>query len=203
MKNKFLTAALFATITSLNVQASHSGGDDFKIDTKNSTVEWNAKKVTGEHSGTIAISDGSFEVKKDKVVDGSITINTRSIAVTDMQGEYAKKLEGHLLSEDFFSSEKHPEAKFDITGITPIKESLAGAPNYNIKGNLTIKGITKEIEVPALIEIKDKILVGVATFDVDRTKYDIKYGSASFFEGIGDKAIYDNFTLKMKIIANK
>ena len=124
-----------------------------------------------------------------------------SITCTDLTDKtYNDKLIGHLKSDDFFGTAKHPTAKFEITKVT-LKEGV----NYDVTGKLTIKGITNEITFPALIKQTETAakIVTVATIKVNRTKFDIKYGSASFFESIGDKAINDEFDLTISVIASK
>lgn len=175
----------------------------FKVDSKNSVVEWVGKKVTGEHSGTIMISEGAVMVSNGLVSGGNISIDMNSIKCTDMEGEYAGKLEGHLKADDFFGTEKNPASQVEIIKITPIANAKEGEPNYTVKGKFTIKGKTNEIDFPANLVIKGDNLVGIATIDIDRSKFDIKYNSPTFFASIGDKAIYDIFTMKIKLIAKK
>lgn len=171
----------------------------FKVDTQKSTVLWNGKKVTGEHSGAIKLSGGELSLSGSKLTKGSFTINMSSITSTDLQGEWADKLIGHLKADDFFGVEKFPTATFVITKVTP-----AAAGKITVAGNLTIKGITKALSFPASLSVKGNTLTAVAKgVKVDRTKYDIRYGSKSFFDSIGDKAIDDEFTLDITLVANK
>ena len=127
---------------------------------------------------------------------GKITMDMSSIATTDLEGDWAKKLVGHLNSADFFDVQKHNTAILDITSVKKID-----GHNFTVSGNLTMKGITKPIEFPATIELKDGKLAAFAEVKVDRTLYDIKYGSGKFFEGLGDKMIDDEFIVKFKIAA--
>lgn len=171
----------------------------FKIDTEKSSIEWIGKKVTGQHNGTIKIASGHLELNNKTFKGGSFLIDMKSIVILDLKGEYNDKLSGHLKSDDFFSVEKNPTSKFEITKITP-----AGADRVNISGNLTIKGIKQPLSFPATIKKQDNTLVAVAKgIKVDRTKYDIKYGSKSFFSSIGDKAIDDEFELAINLVAKK
>jgi polyisoprenoid-binding protein YceI len=120
-----------------------------------------------------------------------------SITSTDGAGA---RLEGHLKADDFFGVEKFPTANFVITKVTP----AAAAGKLTVSGNLTIKGITKPISFPATLAVKGNSLSAVAKgVKVDRTKYDIRYGSKSFFDSIGDKAIDDEFTLDITLVASK
>jgi polyisoprenoid-binding protein YceI len=175
-----------------------------KVNTAASKLNWNAKKVTGEHSGTINISNGNLLIAKNNLVGGTFDIDMNSIVATDITDkEYNGKFIGHMKSDDFFSTEKNPKATFKITSATPIKGAKAGAANYTVTGDLTIKGITKPVSFPAVVKVEGNKATAQGTAVVDRTKYDIKYGSKSFFESIGDKAINDEFTLNFNVVAQQ
>ncbi|NIG56592.1 YceI family protein [Chitinophaga sp. Cy-1792] len=170
----------------------------FQVDAKQSKLNWVGKKVAGEHSGTINISNGALTLENNQLSGGNFSLDTRSIAVTDIKdADSNAKLLGHLKSDDFFSVEKFPKADFVITSLKP-----KGNGTYDVTGNLTIKGITNPVSFPATVTVSGKQLTAKASITVDRTKYSIKYGSKSFFEGIGDKAIYDNFDLNVELVAS-
>ncbi len=181
-------------ITILTVNANNNG--EKKINTKVSSVEWIGKKVTGQHEGTITIKEGNLSFHDGNLEKGTIVIDMTSITVTDLEGEWAEKLKKHLKSPDFFDIEKHSTATFTITKVTP-----EGKGKAKIAGNLTIKGITHPIEFTSTNEMKDGKFAAFAELKVDRTLYDIKYGSGKFFEGLGDKMINDEFIIKFKIAA--
>lgn len=171
---------------------------NYTIDTKSTTATWLGKKVTGEHTGGISISKGNIVSDGKNITGGTIEFDMNSITNTDITDkEYKGKLIGHLKSDDFFSTEKNPTAKFEIS-----KATLKSGNDYDIVGKLTIKGITNEISFPALIKMDAKTVVTVAKITVNRTKFDIKYGSAAFFESIGDKAISDDFELNVNVVAS-
>lgn len=174
----------------------------FTIKSEKSKVEWIGKKVTGQHNGEIKIAKGELMASNGLVNGGTIAIDMNSITCLDLQGEWAEKLIGHLKSDDFFSVDKYPLSTFTIKSVSPIKGEKAGANNVTVKGDLTIKGITHEIEFPAIIEIRGTNLVANGEAKIDRTKYDIKYGSSNFFEGLGDKAIDNEFLVKFKLAAS-
>jgi len=119
-----------------------------------------------------------------------------SITNTDMEGEWSQKLLDHLNSADFFDVKNHSASTLEINSVKNIEGN-----KYIVNGNLTIKGISKPIEFPATIEVKDGKLAAFAEVKIDRTLYDIKYGSGKFFEGLGDKMIDDEFIVKFKIAA--
>lgn len=171
----------------------------FKVDGSKSKIAWLAKKVTGSHNGFINISGGTLQVDGSTLTGGSFNVDTRTMTVEDIKDEKGNaRLLGHLKSDDFFSVEKHPEASFAITSAK--KKS---GNTYDITGNLTIKGISQSITFPADVVVNGNQLNAKATIKIDRTKFDIKYRSNSFFENLGDKAIYDDFTLDVELVANK
>lgn len=176
--------------------------ESLKVDAKASTLKWHAKKVTGEHFGTINVAGGNVTVDKGMITGGAIEVDMTSINVTDLQGEYKGKLEGHLKSDDFFSVEKNTRSVLTIKKVEAIKGSKT-AENFNVIADLTIKGITNEVSFPAIIVVKGNTVTANADFNIDRTKWDIKYGSKSFFEGIGDKAIDNDFNIKVRVVAGK
>lgn len=176
----------------------------YQVDAAKSQLTWNGKKVTGEHSGTINVANGQILVAGNKVTGGAFDIDMTSIKNTDLTDpEYNGKLIGHLKSDDFFSVEKNPKASFKITNLTPIKGAKAGQANYTVKGNLTIKGITNPVSFPATIAVNNGTATAKGVATLDRTKWDIRYGSKSFFANIGDKAIHDDFTLNFNIVAKQ
>ena len=201
-----LSAFTGTTRTELNATevAAPAKGRTFAVETTASEINWNAKKVTGEHYGKISLKSGQLEVNKNRVTGGTFVIDMGAITVEDIKDAGSNgKLVGHLKSDDFFSVDKHPTATFVITEATPITKAAAGQPNYNVKGNLTIKGITNPVNFPATITVKDGVATAKADVTVDRTKYDIRYRSNNFFENLGDKAIYDEFTVSFNVKAKQ
>ncbi len=183
----FIVAAT-ATLMSFNVKDG-----EYKIDNQKSKITWIGKKVTGQHAGTINLEEGIFALKGNKIASGSFTIDMMSLK----DGEGNEKLEGHLKSDDFFATDKNPKANF----VTSKIESKGG-DQYVVKGNLTIKGITNEIEFPATIQIANGQISAKAKILVDRTKFDIKFRSGNFFQNLGDKAIEDNFELNVDLVGS-
>lgn len=206
MKKLTLFAAAVAVFATVNIAAADNGGKPakkapttFRADLNKSTMAWNGKKVTGEHSGTIKLSDGSLTVDGGKLKGGSFDIDMNSIVCTDLTDkEYNDKFIGHMKSEDFFNTAKFPKANFKITKVTP-----KGGNKYDVTGDLTVKGITKPVSFPAVVNMKDGQAEATGKITIDRTKYDIRYNSKTFFASIGDKAIYDDFTIDFKLVAAK
>jgi len=169
----------------------------FKADVKSSTLLWIGKKVTGEHKGTIGITSGELIAEGKTIKSGSFEIDVNSLTVTDLTDKsYNEKLVTHLKSDDFFGVTKYPKANFAIISVTP-----NSGDQYLVKGDLTIKGKTNPIEFPATITFSDKQVTAKAKIVVNRAKYDIRYGSKSFFDNLGDKVIYDDFDLDLNLVA--
>lgn len=171
----------------------------FKVDTKTSTLVWTGKKITGQHTGNVPISAGELVVNGKTIKEGTFEIDLNGITNTDITNpEYNAKLVGHLKSDDFFGTDKHPKATFVISSVAP-----KSGNDYTVKGKLTIKGITNDIEFPATIVNDGKQLTATAKIVVDRSKFDVRYGSTSFFDNLGDKAISNDFELDLKLVANQ
>ncbi|MBY0424412.1 MAG: YceI family protein [Cytophagales bacterium] len=171
----------------------------YKADPAATSIVWTGKKVTGQHTGLVKLAKGTLVSDGKSFKSGSFDIDVASMTTTDLTGEYADKLIGHLKSDDFFSTAKSPIATLVVTSF-----KLKSGNDYEATGKLTIKGITADITFPATIKTD---AAGTVTADaivkVDRTKYDIKYGSGKFFDNLGDKAIYDEFELAVKLVAKK
>ncbi|NBC06988.1 MAG: YceI family protein [Bacteroidetes bacterium] len=168
------------------------------VSVEESNIVWNGYKVTGSHTGTIKLESGALEFEGDRLVGGEFTIDMTSIAVTDLSGEYQKKLEGHLKSKDFFGVEDHPTATFKITEVVS-----RGTPgDYKIVGDLTIKDITNEIKFLTNLKEESGKTKATAEVKVDRSEYNVRYGSGSFFDNLGDKTIYDEFDLEVMLVVN-
>ncbi len=126
------------------------------------------------------------------IKSGSFGLDLAGVKVTDIPDPaYNAKLVKHLKSADFFSADNFPSAKFTIEGATKLEQPLATGENMRIKGALTIKGITKAVEFPAQILIKDGVAEARGNAKIDRTQWDIRYGSGRFFKSLGDKLIFD------------
>lgn len=182
------------------IAASWKHVDVYKVDTTKSTVEWYAEKVTGKHNGTINLKSGEIANNHGRF-GGNFVMDMNSLVCTDLQGGSKSKLEGHLKSDDFFSVAKHPNANFEIISMTPINGAKVGSPNFTVSGKMTIKGITQTLTFPAIVAFAGNGMTANADVVIDRSKYDVRYGSKSFFSDIGDNAIYDEFTLKVKLVA--
>jgi polyisoprenoid-binding protein YceI len=159
------------------------------VDVEQSTITWKGYKVTGQHEGTIELKEGTLLFEGNKLKGGSFIVDMASITDTDLEGEWKGKLEGHLKSDDFFGVEKHPTANLTITKVEP------NGDHYTVNGDLTIKDITNPITFDMTIDENS----AKASLNIDRSKFDVRYGSPSFFNNLKDKAIYDEFELNVNL----
>jgi len=194
MKMKMFFTALAVAAISLGAWAGDA--TTVNVNAEKSTVAWEGKKVGGAHDGFIQISEGSLLFEDGALSGGAFVLDMTSITVADIEdAKYNAKLKGHLLSPDFFGTEEFPVAKFVIEGAEAVDEST-----YKVLGNLTIKGMTHPSKFDAVFSKDGDQRVASATIEVDRTLYDVRYGSKKFFDNLGDKFIYDTFTMNIKLI---
>jgi len=185
MKKTVLSLTL-AVIFGATTMAIEPIADEKKeVNTETSKVTWKAYKVTGSHTGTVDLNSGALMFDGDKLTGGEFEVNMPTLVSTDLEGDSKGKLEGHLKSDDFFGTEAHPNAKLVFTEV-----KASGKNSYEVTGDLTIKGITK----PVTFDVSIYGSKATATLKVDRTNYDVKYGS-TLFGAAADKAIYDEFDL--------
>jgi polyisoprenoid-binding protein YceI len=184
MKQLFLSVCAFMVAFALSAQTK-------SVNASSSKVNWKAYKVTGSHEGTINVKSGNLTFNGDVLTGGDFVIDMNSINCTDLQGGGKNNLEGHLKSDDFFGIATYPEAKFVITKVV----SKGKPGEYKIIGNLTIKKSTKEIKFDAMVAAG----MAKSTMKIDRTDYDVRYGSGSFMDNLGDKTIYDEFDLNINL----
>ncbi|MBT8230941.1 MAG: YceI family protein [Bacteroidia bacterium] len=163
------------------------------VNPEKSSIDWVGKKVTGKHTGTINIKSGELKHEDGRLSGGNFVIDMPSITVTDLEGGMKGKLEGHLKSPDFFDVANFTTAEFVITEVKGGGE----AGKYNVTGDLTIKGKTHPVSFTASTNEDGSF---GADITVDRTLYDVRYGSGKFFDGLGDKMIYDDFELSVNLV---
>jgi polyisoprenoid-binding protein YceI len=178
-------------ITFLTLFAGIANGQQkMNSDTAKTQLNWLGEKVTGQHTGTIKLQSGWLTFSENKIVAGEFLINMASMK----DSEKSSRLEGHLKSDDFFSVDKFPVSRLVIKSSDSFEKGSAV-----VRGDLTIKGVTNPIEFRAAMQKKDDGTWFYANLVIDRTKYNIRYGSGSFFDNLGDKTIYDEFKLKVSL----
>lgn len=165
-----------------------------------SKVNWTGYKIGGKHKGHIEISSGELLFMDDALIGGTIEIDMATVSNTDIESEDMKtKLETHLKSPDFFDVKTHPTATFKIDKVVSYGLIADNKSRYKIIGQLTMKGITKEVKFEANFFEYDTSYSISARLRLDRSDFNIRYGSGTFFADIGDKVIYDEVLLDLSL----
>jgi polyisoprenoid-binding protein YceI len=173
--------------------------NSYKANVAESTVSWIGSKPTGSHNGTVSLTSGLLDIENGALKSGVFVIDMTSISCTDLEaGKGKEKLEGHLKSADFFDVEKFPTAKFEVAS-SEMKDG-----KLQVTGNLTLRGTTKSITIPATISEAD----GVASFKsdvfaIDRTDFGVTYSSKKFDAALKDKFINDLMEISFDVKAQK
>lgn len=193
IKNAVYSLILFSTIVVWSQ-------DRFTADTEASKINWKGFKPTGEHFGTVILKSGSFNVQESMILSGEFEIDMNSIVVLDIPADESSngKLVRHLKSDDFFNASNYPVALFRI------KSSENKDSKTLVNGDLTIKGITHPVSFLADVKIDgESVILKSEKFEIDRSKWNIKYKSQSFFSDLGDKFISDDMELSVEVHAVK
>ncbi len=185
-KFKKITLVVLLLFTLIKVE-----GQTNKIDIEKSKINWIGKKITGQHEGTVKLKEGYIIFKNNKVVGGNFTADMKSLTNTDQTGKSKIKLEGHLKSDEFFGVDQYGTSNLVFKTIGDKGNNV-----YAVTADLTIKGVTNPVKFDFVVNGN----TATAALKIDRTKYDIKYGSGSYFDDLGDKTIYDEFELNVDLV---
>ncbi|MDP2176778.1 MAG: YceI family protein [Bacteroidota bacterium] len=182
-------------------------GDSFSLDVTNSVINWEGSSLSGSHNGTLTLKEGFLKSKDGQIVSGSFVLDMASIKDLDLV-DVTKNgyLVGHLNDTDFFDTKKFPIGTFEITSIEKIENDSLGN-NHKISGNLTLKGISKNISFPANVNISETSISAKGEVVIDRLQWGITYRSSTAFPSLKaklkDNAINDNIKVALNIVANK
>lgn len=174
----------------------------YNVDTEASVVNWVGSKPTGaQHTGVIKLNGGELFVENGTITGGTFGLDMNSIAVLDdMKPEMLAKLEGHLKNSEFFEVEKFPKGSFEITSVAALEGDTTAT--HSITGNLTLKGITKSITIPATVNLSESVMTAMSpVFTINRTEWDVMYNSG-VIGTVKDKLINDDVALQIKLSAS-
>jgi rhodanese-related sulfurtransferase/polyisoprenoid-binding protein YceI len=176
----------------------------YRIDTGKSLVTWTGRNLVGRHTGNLSVASGELTIAQGELAGGRIAIDMKSIVNLDLQqDDYRNMLISHLISEDFFEVSRYPGAEAHLKGWRPIPEATPGRANYQIDADLTIKGITHPVQFAALIAPQEDCIKAQAALDIDRTAWNVTYGSGKLFERLGMHLVNDIVTLEFFLVALK
>lgn len=170
----------------------------YTVDTEASTLEWYGERpVGGSENGVVQIAEGRLTFMGDALVDGLMVIDMTTIEPTSKTGDMLGRLTGHLKSDDFFAVETYPTSTLVIKSAEP----TAVENQYMVTGDLTIKETTDEIQFTTDVVVGDGTLTATAEIVVDRSIYNVQYGSGSFFDNLGDDLISDEMQMTVSLVA--
>ncbi len=196
---KLLLAVVFA-VSSIGAMAQNKPmTGSYNLDPAATKIVYVGKKVTGQHTGNVTAKSGNITVQGEEITAGEIVVDMNSLTSSDItDAETNGKYVGHMKSPDFFDTAKFPESKLVI------KNSKKTAKGLEATGDLTMLGQTKPVSF-VITDFKktDSVVTGKSNLTLNRTQWGLKYGSGSFFKGLGDKAINDDFTLAIDLTAKK
>lgn len=192
-----------ATVTNQQATTAHAAAITFLVDTATTFIRFTGHGVGQNHSGRFRLSDGIIFTINNAVSGGRFTINIASMQIEQPEEIYQTKLKRHLLSHDFFDTATWRSATFEITQIKPYTSnnndrSMVAGANYSVSGNLTLKGVAKNVTFPANITITDNTLTALANFNIDRTQWGMYYGSD---KSLGNKFISPQVNIQLNVKA--
>lgn len=169
-----------------------------------SQLEWAGRNPNARHFGTVDIAKGIIESVDGKIT-GMIEIDMTSIHNVNLEGdELQSVLEAHLSSDDFFFTKMFPKAVFNFEEVKPIEPGWVTTPNFHVRGELTLRGVSAALEFDTTVtNLDDGSLALEAHFDIDRTRWNVIYGSTRFFEHLGMHKVFDLISLQLQIIAER
>ena len=197
----FLTLAASLALTLGATANNDEGTTRYRVDATASSITWHATKVTGEHMGTVDVTNGYLSMTDGELVAANVIANMETIRCTDLEGEWGDKLVGHLNSDDFFNVSEHKTSSFTLRNIEALDETKGDA-THTVTGDFTIRGITKSVTFDAKVADNNGKLSIEGSVVLDRAQFEVKYGSGSFFDNLGDNLIHDNFTVGFNLVAN-
>lgn len=186
---------VFNANTNMSVEDAKLKDGNYTVLNNESQVAWSGQKILGaNHSGQVAIKSANLEIKDANLSGGGFILDMTTIS----SDEDIEALVKHLKSDDFFDVENYQEASLIITGAELMDNS-----NYNINADLVIKDISVPINFEANVKQEGEQIIAISDFVIDRTLWNIRYGSGDFFKDLGDAAIEDEIGFKVYLTAQK
>ena len=187
-----ITFKFFITITLTLTSIAFSYSQSLTANQTQSIIRWYGEELTGKsHFGNLSFKKGQIELQDGLIIGGTFVVNMTSLSVEDLSGGAKSRLEGHLRSDDFFSVDKYPEATLKITQKAKVEGDV-----QKLYGELTIKGIKHPVDFTIILGDKK---TAIANLTFDRSKYNVRFRSGSFFENLGDKLILDDIRMEVSL----
>ena len=194
------------TRSSLPVESARdqtgTGVSEKPLDTERSLIRWTGRNLVNQHTGTLKVTGGFLRTDADGLSAARVETDFDTLTCTDIEDQKMNQvLLNHLKAADFFLANEYPQAVFSLNEIISIDGATAGRPNISVKGELTLRGVTQEIQFEAIFQKDDEQWVVQANLDIDRTRWNSKYGSGRFFEALGKHLVNDHISLQVQLFA--
>lgn len=177
----------------------------YRLDPAASVLEWIGRNINNRHYGRIPFREGELVIAAGELQRGTIVLEMGGINDLDLQDDgYRQMLVNHLKSADFFDVDRYPVAAIALSGWQPLPGATAGTPDHLVQGEVTIKGITRQLAFPATITPQeDGSIKAQAILAIDRTDWRISYGSGKLFEKLGMHLVHDRIDIELFILARR
>jgi polyisoprenoid-binding protein YceI/rhodanese-related sulfurtransferase len=174
----------------------------YEVNTDESVIGWTGRNGNGKHYGTLKLSKGEIQVRKG-AIQGAFEIDMTTIKNKDLEGDPLQPvLIAHLMSDDFLFVKMFPKASFILDAAKVVESPTLSSPNFEVQGTLKLRGVKADIRFPATVNRREDGSVSIeAHFDIDRTRWNVLYGSSRFFEHLGMHLVYDLITIELRIFA--
>ncbi len=162
-----------------------SAGNALAVTPENSKIEFTGSKVTGKHDGGFKSFKGVIDLvgERPEASKVAVDIDVKSVW-TDTDG-----LTKHLQTADFFDVENFGTAMFTSTKIEP----AGSVGNYNVTGDLTLRGEKKSVTFPAVINVSPEEVTVKSEFSINRKNFNIMYA------GKADDLIRDDVVVRLDL----
>lgn len=170
------------------------GDGQYTMNVDQSLIQWQGSKATMAESGTVPFRSCTFQIQNSQLISGSVVVEMNAIQATSVEGLAARNLSKHLRSEDFFNVSEFPTAAFIFE-----RGRTDGRGNLLLQGKLNIKGISKPASAVLSFGSSDPVVASV-NMVFNRADFDVRFGSGSFFDNLGDDLISDEVNLKMVLV---
>lgn len=134
MNRRFAMVALASSLA-----ASATAADTLVIDPMHSEASFQIRHIVTKVRGRFTDFSGTIMADQAKPEASSVEFTVKTASIDTDQDNRDK----HLQSPDFFDAAKYPEITFKSTSV-----KSAGKDKYDVTGNLTMHGVTKQISLP-------------------------------------------------------
>ncbi|HMO65084.1 MAG TPA: YceI family protein, partial [Verrucomicrobiota bacterium] len=168
-----------------------------------SRVLWTGRNLLNKHTGAVPLTAGKLTFQQGWLAGGEFTLDLRGLTCTDIADPALNRvLLDHLHGDDFFDTGRFPVTWFIVRRAEPVPGGTPGAPNVRVTGDLTLKAVTQSITFPAVAgRTPDGRAAVQAVLAIDRTRWQVRYGSGKLFHRLGRHLVNDLIEIEVRLVA--